>query len=378
MSFYIICPSNSISEAQKAELTMLDEKISGSKNNIINLNAEQRITQLDLDIGLKELEELNAEIGQQMLNKQTLKQRKEIRALQKLVYELEEKILDFERNIVLLKNDRQLKRLTLQNLQDQKASAAETFNAFKTSEYSIRLPERISLTGEWTVALVQFSYPVSWENLEATSEGPDGNTPDNIFELWLVSGDLLYFYVPTGHYDDPKELAYSIDRLSWRVKFENDSWVKDDTPIIKNDYFWLDYNKINRRVTVHITDLVQSMKMSSKLMFMCGFDTDGILGEGHHTARLPPDTRGNIDNLYVHTSVAQPVIVGSTKTPLLRVVGVTGRSGDVVDLSFANPHYVPLAQNHFQEIKISINTDSGELIHFQYGKVVAALHFKKK
>ncbi len=47
-------------------------------------------------------------------------------------------------------------------------------------------------------------------------------------------------------------------------------------------------------------------------------------------------------SLYVYTDVVEPRVVGDTVVPLLRVVPIEGKHGDVVSKSFDNVQYVPV------------------------------------
>jgi hypothetical protein len=71
------------------------------------------------------------------------------------------------------------------------------------------------------------------------------------------------------------------------------------------------------------------------------------------------------------------VIVGDTKAPLLRSVGITGQQGSTVRHLFEKPMYVPLQKKHFESIEIDIRTDAGEVVPFQYGRSMVTLHFRK-
>jgi len=70
------------------------------------------------------------------------------------------------------------------------------------------------------------------------------------------------------------------------------------------------------------------------------------------------------------------VLVGDTKAPLLRIVQVSGKSGDRVQAIYDKPIYVELQKKNFDSIEIDIRSDVGKPISFEYGKVIVTLHFR--
>src|SRR6218665_3281778 len=78
--------------------------------------------------------------------------------------------------------------------------------------------------------------------------------------------------------------------------------------------------------------------------------------------------------MYVYCDVLEHVSVGDTKAPLLRIVQVSGRSGDRVQAIYDKPIYVPLQKKNFDSIEIDIRNDAGKPVPFEYGKVIVTLH----
>ena len=91
-----------------------------------------------------------------------------------------------------------------------------------------------------------------------------------------------------------------------------------------------------------------------------------------------PDMRGGLESLYVYCDLVDPQIVGDTMEPLLRILPVVGKYGDVVHRVFVAPHYLNVLQKDFSEVGISIKTDQDKLIGFEFGKSVVKLHFRRK
>ena len=81
--------------------------------------------------------------------------------------------------------------------------------------------------------------------------------------------------------------------------------------------------------------------------------------------------------MYCYSDIVDYQYVGDTRAQLLRIVPVTGRSGQVVYHHFDSPIYVKVNRVAFQAIEIEIRQDTGALVQFSYGKVVMVLHFRK-
>ena len=91
-----------------------------------------------------------------------------------------------------------------------------------------------------------------------------------------------------------------------------------------------------------------------------------------------PDMRGGISSLYVYTPwLIEPVIVGNTFSPVLRIVNVRGKNGDLVEDNFQTIQYHKLLVKEISEIEIEIRSSTGHLIPFDYGTCTLTLHFKK-
>ncbi|GIY33195.1 hypothetical protein CDAR_213841, partial [Caerostris darwini] len=76
--------------------------------------------------------------------------------------------------------------------------------------------------------------------------------------------------------------------------------------------------------------------------------------------------------------IVQPVVVGHVEAPLLRVVRISGKDGDVINVLYDRPHYVPVIRQSFQTIEIEIRLNSGNLVPFERGKFIIVLHFRMR
>jgi hypothetical protein len=82
--------------------------------------------------------------------------------------------------------------------------------------------------------------------------------------------------------------------------------------------------------------------------------------------------------LYVYCDIAEHVVVGDVKAPLLRTVNIAGNEGTMVNRVYETVQYVPVQKKQFDTIEIDIRDDAGRKVPFQRGRVIVTLHFRLK
>ena len=101
------------------------------------------------------------------------------------------------------------------------------------TEYRVCLPQTISLTREWEVALTEIHYPHSWNNVQGNVEN----------RLYLLNQELDGMWepliVPPGHYCLVADLITKINEV-----VDEDDRFKDKVQ--------LSFHTLNRKVTVHL------------------------------------------------------------------------------------------------------------------------------
>ncbi|GFW64837.1 uncharacterized transposon-derived protein F54H12.3 [Trichonephila clavipes] len=71
-------------------------------------------------------------------------------------------------------------------------------------------------------------------------------------------------------------------------------------------------------------------------------------------------------------------IAGDVQAPLLKIVKVEGKDGEVVNAHYTRPHYVPVIRRHFQTVEMVLRLHSEELVPLERGRVIAVLHFRMR
>jgi len=249
----------------------------------------------------------------------------------------------------------------------------------KTGNFRVRLPERIRLSGDWEVALVELLYPYSWNNVHDSKESYD--MYQNSIGLYMKNGTVIYMRIEPGHYETIQQLEDVIeDAIVAKIREIRTS--DDGFNTLLGDYpefsvVQLKFDYIKRKMDLHMNNgLISGIVLSKHLAYVLGFKDEVLTTE--KTAEHPIDLRGGTDALYVYSNIVENQIVGNTRVPLLRIVHVHGHHGDVIEKTFHSPHYIPVLCKEIDNIEVEIKSDSGHLIPFEYGKTVAKLHFRKK
>ena len=89
------------------------------------------------------------------------------------------------------------------------------------------------------------------------------------------------------------------------------------------------------------------------------------------------DLRRGFESLYVYSSIVEPRIVGDKIAPLLRIVPITGRHGEMVTTRFDHVQYIPVMSREFGSVETEIRDDTGRPLPFERGKVTVTLHFRR-
>ena len=242
-----------------------------------------------------------------------------------------------------------------------KALGAHRINS--TSEFRVRLPNDIRLTGQWEVALVEIQCPYSWDNVPVTREK---RLLTNQLAIVDKADQYQKLSLWPSYYDDIDHLMAGIEAVRTSQKSE----------MFKKAEFQIGYHRIFRRVEIKFTKGFQVL-LSDHLAYMLGFKSPSLLG-GSTMAQYAPDLRGGIDSLFIYCDIVASQVVGDSMQPLLRILPVSGKYGDVLHKIFVSPHYVDVLHKDFSSVSISIKTDRDLPVPFKFGKSIVKLHFRRK
>ena len=238
-------------------------------------------------------------------------------------------------------------------------SSLDYFPHNKISHFITRLPAPLELKGEWEVGVTEFIYPHIWNNvLERKNE----------FEYNTGTGIVKKAKIPYGYYETPSDI----------IKWMHYQDFKNTISII--------YNKPNRKVKLSITSGAK-ITLSQGLAESLGFAPGDYANEEEPTRENilkvfegtnVADPNYDLKLLYIYSDIIEPQIVGHTVAPLLRVITVKGKDGDMIHETFDRPHYLPISRKNFQTIETVIRTHTGNLVPFERGQLIVKLHFRQK
>ena len=222
------------------------------------------------------------------------------------------------------------------------------------TEYRVGLPQTVSLTGDWEVALTEIHYPHSWNNVQGNFE--------NRFYLNQELDDMWEpLIVPQGHYSSVAGVITKINEVvSANNRFKDEVQLSLDT--------------LNRKVTVHLQNKVEVY--FSDIGQMLGFLPKKVISKTS-TAEREADLDHGFHDLYVYCDIIQPQYVGDALVPLLRIVPVEGKDGERISKSFIRPQYLPVSRKQFESIEVNKKRDTGETVPFEFGRVLLTLHFRQ-
>ena len=171
-------------------------------------------------------------------------------------------------------------------------------------------------------------------------------------------------YLEDGYYHSPKALATTLNGdKPGRVKFA--------------------YEPVTQKFVAHVKSETK-VTLYGDLPDILGFGSGGSNTSLASAARLMfvrahsiVDLRRGFESLYVYSSIVEPRIVGDKIAPLLRIVPISGRHGEMVTARFDHVQYIPLMSREFGIVETEIRDDTGRPVPFERRKVTVTLHFRR-
>ena len=221
------------------------------------------------------------------------------------------------------------------------------------AQYITNLPRRISLSGAWECGLTEIHYPHDWYNVRNArlTVEHDGN----------VETDT---YFEEGYYHSPKALATTLNGdKPGRVKFAYEPVTQKFVALVKSETKFTLYGDLPDILGFGSGGSNSSLAPAARSMFV--------------RAHSIVDLRRGFESLYVYSSIIEPRIVGDKIAPLLRIVPISGRHGEMVTARFDHVQYIPLLSREFGSVETEIRDDTGRPVPFERGKVTVTLHFRR-
>ena len=182
-------------------------------------------------------------------------------------------------------------------------SSLDKFPNNTLTEYRVCLPQTVSLTGDWEVALTEIHYPHSWNNVQGNFENRFYLRNQELDGMWEA------LIVPPGHYSSVADVIIKINEV-----VSSNGRFKDEVQ--------LSFDTLNRKVTVHLQNKVEVY--FSDIGQMLGFLPKEVISKTS-TAEREADLDHSFHDLYVYCDIIQPQYVGDALAPILRIVPVEGK-----------------------------------------------------
>ena len=316
------------------------------------------------------------------------------------------------------------------------------FSTNKTNSFRVKLPQSLSLNGDWEVALTEVQYPISWNtikmdegriyldyhhgrikvpieiriqagyyhNIEELSEAIDEaietagtQLPDKLYRadvavfrlarLKMMNTQAFMEWGTKGHsYADIFENPDLVPQMTGEVseafqrKFGENVSASDQlrqNPPKENmlsSALKIKYvHGINRVQMEWLSETIKGITLNKSLQFILGFTKESKFHKGITKADYNVDITGAETSFFIYCNIVQPQFVGNSLKQLLRTIPVsTGTLGQTINKEFISLNYVGVLTNEFDTIEVEIRNDFGTLIDFQFGKIIIKLHLRRK
>ena len=292
------------------------------------------------------------------------------------------------------------------------------------SNFHTKLHQKVSLQGDWEVALSEIIFPRTWFNIGTeqfitiqcnqcrTDKEASSLTPsyiaDNTYESYEDKSTRTVLTMTVAEVDNESEEDEHTNHADVKIHAGRYNSVGDIVKCI-NDGIVTQMAKTTRRrgnarhnrrklasqdeipVFAYATNsgrvkviLPENMRlnMTEGLATILGFRKSQLpllsenLSEGFE-GDLISDIEGGLHALYIYCDILECVPVGDTLAPLLRILDVNTKHGTMGHRYFEKPRYVPIQKKNFGTVEIDIRDDIGEKIPFETGKLIVTLHFRR-
>ena len=136
------------------------------------------------------------------------------------------------------------------------------------------------------------------------------------------------------------------------------------------------FNEINHKINMKVKKHCQVF-ISPLIQSMVGF-RQAIFPAGVYVSDWVADVKKGLNSLHVYCPLVESRMVGNAQVPLLRIVPVEGRNGEMITRVFDPIQYCPLLQKRLQTVEIDLRDDTGSIVPFERGRVVVILHCRKR
>lgn len=254
-------------------------------------------------------------------------------------------------------------------------SSTDIFPRNNTSSFTVRFQDKITLSENWFVGLVEIHYRYNFFNV--TEENNTlielehfenrrllVNERSDEKEIYKNKGKYREVKIDPGVYSSIKELIADINH-------------KCKTPLFT-------HISSTNRVEVNAESFrnYDAIFLQGKLAPQLGFrPSQNILI--HDKSPDPASLHFGVpEQMMIYIDIIEPQIIGHEKAQVIKTVRVGGEIkkefGAECYSEFQNIHYVPVLRKEFETIEVNIRDYTGAHLPFCHGVLSMKLHFIKK
>lgn len=250
-------------------------------------------------------------------------------------------------------------------------SSMDLYPENKISNFKINFSNPFNLdASRWEVGLSEIQFPHRWYNIRSNKNILTKTIHKPIEKHNIYKNTRIRSIIPEGHYNSIEELVKRLNNNEERIaEIYNEKSLKP----IK-----FSYNALNKRVQIEISEDWTLDFDNSDIARCLGFNPTTKITNQTAVSETLASTTHMYDSVYVYTDIIENQNVGHLKAPLLRVVPVTSKYGEVCCVKYDKPHFFALSRGNINTIEINLRSDTGDLISFEAGKAIVTLVFRKK
>lgn len=244
-------------------------------------------------------------------------------------------------------------------------SSMELFKNNKTSNFTVHLPKKIVLHGNWQVCLTEINIPNNFHNVTQNNNRIFCEEYENNTRKLACWHEMKYTY-----YSNIQTIVNEI----------NDVFERNIN--IRLLHYQADINKIlikmNKKEELGVSNKI--VYFENKLATQLGFiPNENILTYFESPNFASVHHHGTFDYVFVYCDIVEPKLFSNTFAQILKVFPRERKSDDQTVLSkeFHNLEYLKLMKREFDTIEINLRTTTGEFMPFIHGIANLKLHFKK-
>lgn len=229
-------------------------------------------------------------------------------------------------------------------------SSEKYFPKNTLSNFTTQLHHPVELeAGEWEVGLSEIVYPHNWFNVKNDAEA-------TVYVYHQVDDNIMMYKLNLGYYAKVPDLVKALnDLLKGYANFK--WWEPSQRVFAKGE---TGFKVILPQTLANMLGLPRHLSSAFVI-----------------TGKELADTKRGLHSMYVYCDLVEHQLVGDSLVPLLRIVAVRGKNGDVITRTYEHIQYAPCRGGKIQTVEIDIRDDTGQPVPFEAGRVVVILHLRR-